>query len=428
MFLVVIPAKAGIQKYAWIWTPVPKVRRTPSEDPFRGIRGSDVRAIFKSLVACLQMLMNSIIDGLKRYFHLPRERAILLCGVLSLAALAAERVLSPVDRKPRRIEFAAARLMERAIDIVREEYTRRGFQFDAGVDPNHTALVGPEYTDITTTLGSVEAKRTTTNPNMARVVVQLLQEAGVKPRDTIAVGCSASFPALLIATLAAAQAMDIHPVIILSLGSSSYGATRSDFNLLDVYEALLRKGWVAMPPEASSLGGARDIGGDYEPDVRDRLIARIREMGIRFLYEPDLRRNVAQRMALYLGPALNRRIAAFINIGGSYAELGTSPLVLKLEPGLNMHAVLPTAKETQGVVFHMMEHHIPVVHLLHIRSLTIKYGLPWDPIPLPKAGAAGSAHRGFEPSTSTWIIAAVYISLMMSIFVLHRKAFFRRLF
>jgi poly-gamma-glutamate system protein len=317
--------------------------------------------------------------------------------------------------------------MERAIEVVRQEYVTRGFQFDDAVDPNHTGLIGPEHTDITTTLGSVEAKRTTTNPNMAGVIVELLQEAGVNAGHTIAVGASGSFPALFVATLAATEALGVHPVIILSLGSSSYGATRSDFTLLDMYEVLTSKGVVNVLPAAVSLGGAGDVGRDYEPEIRDQLIARIRKVGIRFLYEPDLQRNVAQRMTLYLKSASSRRIAAFVNIGGSYAELGTSPLVLKLEPGLNKHAAIPAAKETHGVVFEMMEHHIPVVHLLHIKSIAMRYGLPWDPIPLPKAGADGQPRAPSEPRSSTGIIAAVYFALLAMVFVLHRKAFFPKL-
>jgi poly-gamma-glutamate system protein len=317
--------------------------------------------------------------------------------------------------------------MERAIAILRQEYASRGLHFDDAIDPNHTGLVGPEYTDITTTLGSVEAKRTTTNPNIAGVIVHLLQEAGVQAGDTVAVGCSASFPALLIATLAAAEAMDVHPVVILSLGSSSYGATRSDFTVLDICEVLMRKGFVNIPPVAVSLGGAGDIGRDYEPETRDRLIGRIRKVGIPFLYEPDLQRNVAHRMALYFGPTLDRRITAFVNIGGSYAELGTSPLVLKLEPGVNTYAAIPAANETHGVVFEMMEHHIAVIHLLHIKSLAMKYGLPWDPIPLAQAGALGKPQAESTLRTSAEIIAAVYFSLLALIFVLHRKAFFPKL-
>lgn len=49
-------------------------------------------------------------------------------------------------------------------------------------------MIGDEYTPITTSLGSEEAKRTTANPDMAALLVQMLTEAGVKSGDTIGAG------------------------------------------------------------------------------------------------------------------------------------------------------------------------------------------------------------------------------------------------
>jgi len=80
---------------------------------------------------------------------------------------------------------------------------------DAAADPNRTGLVGVETSPITTTLGNLEAKRTTTNPDFAGLLVRLLNEAGVKEGEAIAVGGSSSFPALLLAVLSAAKAMNV---------------------------------------------------------------------------------------------------------------------------------------------------------------------------------------------------------------------------
>jgi poly-gamma-glutamate system protein len=356
-----------------------------------------------------------------------KDRAVLLLGIISLAAFVAVRLLSPEEeQRSQRAKTEAARIMERAIAAIREHCISHGMQFDNAFDPNHTGLIGLEYSEITTTVGSLEAKRTTTNPNMAGVVVQLLEEAGVLPGDTIAVGCSASFPALMIATLAASRAMGVHPVMILSLGASSFGATRDDFTLLDIYGVLQNRGIVDVSPAAVSLGGAKDVGQEYEAELKARLVEKIRLSGIWFLHQADLQGNVSERMAIYLGSAGNRRVAAFVNIGGNYADLGTSPLVLKLNTGVNTVVAIPAAKEMHGVVFAMAERHIAVIHLLHIKGLALKYGLPWDPIPLPKAGD-GMLQARSTLSTGLGIVAPVYFSLMVLIFVLHRRIFFRTL-
>jgi poly-gamma-glutamate system protein len=136
---------------------------------------------------------------------------------------------------------------------------------------------------------------------------------------------------------------------------------------------------------AISLGGENDIGQDFGPDIKERLLQQIQRSGILFIYEPDLQKNVAARMKIYQGNSSAGRISAFINIGGNYADLGTSELVLEVKPGLNKQVSLP-AKSERGVLFEMAAQEMPCIHLLFIKGLAMKYGLPWDPIPLPAPG------------------------------------------
>ncbi len=272
--------------------------------------------------------------------------------------------------------------MAKAVAIIGRHCDQAGITIDKTTDPNHTGLIGPEHSGLETSLGNLEAKRTTTNPNFAGLVVHLLRQAGVSAGDTVAIGCSASFPGLLIATLAAARAMDVRPVVILSLGASSYGGTRMRFNLLDIYELLLRERILTASPAAVSLGGEKDIAAEMEADVRERLIRHIKESGIAFIYEPDLRQNVSRRMRIYEQGAGAAGISAFINIGGSHVNLGTSERVLSLKPGLNTRMEIPAEPE-RGVLFEMAARSIPCIHLLFVKGLAIEYGLPWDPMPLP---------------------------------------------
>lgn len=73
-------------------------------------------------------------------------------------------------------------------------------------------------------LGNLEAKRTSTNPNAAALVVHLLYQAGVRPGDRIAVNCSGSFPALILSVLCAMDAMELDGTVFCSVGASTYGA------------------------------------------------------------------------------------------------------------------------------------------------------------------------------------------------------------
>jgi poly-gamma-glutamate system protein len=328
--------------------------------------------------------MTKVLNQLRRILPNSKERGLALTALVSLGMLAVVISLDPTSRSQNaQPGVAASRSMEMAIKVLRESYLSRGLQFDESVDPNHTALIGVEYSEMVTTLGNADAKRSTTNPNVAGLVVQLLVEAGVRRGDTIAVGCSGSFPALAVATLVATKALGVHPVIVLSLGSSSFGANRIDWTLLDIMESLKKKGLMDVSVAAVSLGGADDVGSDSDTETRRVLTEKIRASGIPFIHQPDLPQNVARRMEIYFGSMPATRIAAFVNIGGSQADLGVDPLVLKLEPGVNREMTLPEKEERYGVVFAMAKQHIPVVHLLHIKGLLLKYGLPWDPTPLP---------------------------------------------
>ncbi len=344
------------------------------------------------------------------------KRWIVAAAVVSLVAWIALESLSPRPTVTWSEEMhdAAGRMRE-AIAVIADYHETAGIQIDEAIDPNRTGLIGPEYTELFTTLGQLEAKRTTTNPDVAALMVHLLGETGVSAGDTMAVGASASFPALMIATVTAAEAMGAHPVVILSLGASSYGATRTNLDLVRVYQLLLTAEVISTPPSAISLGGEGDVGGDFEPAFREGLLERIRRSEVPLVHDPDLRENVARRMAIY-GPS---RITAFVNIGGNAANLGTSPMVLGVAPGLNESLPLPPS-ERRGVLYEMAARGVPVIHLLHVRGLALSHGLPWDPIPLPEPGATPLTSGKEDHDWPFWLITGSYFAIVLLLTVTAR--------
>jgi poly-gamma-glutamate system protein len=345
------------------------------------------------------------------------RRRIVAAGIASLAAWLALQTLAPRPTVAWSDEMRQAALqMERAMAAIVRHTESAGLPIDETLDPNRTGLIGPELTPLFTTLGRLEAKRTTTNPDIAALLVYLLRRAGVTAGDTIAVGSSASFPALMIAVQTAAEAMGVRPVTILSLGASGYGATRPEFNLLDIQELLVSEGIVSAAPAAVSLGGEDDVGAEFDPDVRERLLRQIRTSGFAVLEEADLRTNVAHRMAIYGRPA------AYVNIGGADANLGSSPLVLKVRPGLDTDLALPPP-EQRGVLFEMAARGVPVIHLLNIRGLALRYGLPWDPVPLPKPGTTPPRDDAGGRDWRFWLITAAYCLALGLITAVRRRRF-----
>ena len=316
--------------------------------------------------------------------------------------------------------FRASEIMGEAMVALRECRSERGFHLDTENDPNQTGLIGFESSPLTTTIGNLEAKRTTTNPNFAALVVFLFKEAGVGRGDTVAVGASSSFPALIVATLSAAKAMDLHPLMINSLGASQWGANFMDFHWLDMLNCLLKSGVFSFQPIALSLGGERDKGEDMSPEGRSFLLEEINESGFLFIDEPDLRENVEARMRLYEKSAGADKIKAFINIGGSWANKGTDAEVLELKPGLVKIRQLPPLGN-RGVIFEMASRHIPVVHLLFIRGLVERYGLSWDPVPFPSPGKERIFQRAREKQPLFLVLSIVYLSLVVFILIFRNR-------
>lgn len=341
-------------------------------------------------------------------------------AALSLAYFLLARFL-PFPEPALRTEMAeASRLMAAAGAAIKDCRESRGAKIDRKIDPNGTGFIGLEASAITTSAGRLEAKRTTTNPNFAGLVVSLLHEAGVRRGDAVAVGASSSFPALIVASLSAAKVLGLEPLVISSLGASEWGANIPEFNWADMEDCLRAAGVLDVRPIARAIGGDEDVGRDMSPEGRALLESRVRAGGVPFLEESDLERNVASRMKVYNEAAGARPIKAFINIGGSWANLGTNAEVLKLRPGLAGAIMIPPPGE-RGVIQAMAVEKVPVIHLLNIKGLCERYGLPWDPRPLPRPGE-GRIYR--DAAARSWPGAAltvVYVLAMIAVMVSTRR-------
>jgi len=345
---------------------------------------------------------------------------IAAAALLSLALLVLLRVLPFGEPAERKEMTEAAALMARAEAAVRSCREAAGLALDPFADPNGTGLIGVERSAVTTSLGSLEAKRTTANPAFAALVVSLFHEAGVRRGDVVAVGASSSFPALVIATLAAARASGVEPLVISSLGASEWGANVPGFGWLEMEECLRRAGLLGFVPVARSIGGEGDRGEDMDPAGRALLESRVRAGGLPLIDEPVLERNVAVRLAAYRRAAGARPIKAFVNIGGSWANMGTDAEILKVEPGLARGVFVPPPGR-RGVIQAMAAAGIPVIHLLNVKGLCGRYGLAWDPRPLPAPGEGPLFRLAAARSRPATVLAAVYVLMMVVLFAFPRR-------
>ena len=139
--------------------------------------------------------------------HKPLKiRKVYLLSILAILALGIFLTLFLAQTEANEYEEAqrnAAARMERAEAYIKKSILDKGFAIEE-TDINRTGLLGPEFTELTSTPGEEGAKRSTLNPEFAAVMVRYFHEAGLKEGDSIAIGSSGSFPGFLIAVLTAA--------------------------------------------------------------------------------------------------------------------------------------------------------------------------------------------------------------------------------
>lgn len=254
----------------------------------------------------------------------------------------------------------------------------------ADIDPNRTGLIGPDWSETTTTIGEVQAKRTATNPDLAATIARIL--LGLKPPPGAAVGiiASGSFPGANIAAISAVETLGLKPVIVSSLGSSMFGANDPEFGWLDMEAAIRRAGIWQARTAAVVLGGESATAESLTGTGRDMLIRAAR----RNVYEPIVASDLAQlkqSVMRTINDAAPDGLVAVINVGGAVLGIGTCLDAYGLPSGL-ITRKLHCDRGVTGLVHDFAARNVPVLHLLYIKRLALDWGLPYDPVPLPAIG------------------------------------------
>lgn len=281
----------------------------------------------------------------------------------------------------------AARLAKQAFQSIYLERIRLEIPVDPALDPAGSGLIGAPHTEITSNEGHLESKQTTANPNFAAAFVDMLDEAGVKDGDVVAVNCTGSFPAMNITIYAALETLGAEPIVISSVSASEYGATYPELTWLDMESLLFEQDFVSFKSIAASMGGTLDVARSHTEEGRELLRAAIERNRIPLLYPNDFTQAVQMRVDLYDEYAGGRPITAFINLGGGTASVGTVDDKSDFKPGLNTR--LPKGLDRPSVMRTFLERGIPVIHVSKIRSLARRYGLPDAPVEMPEPGEGG---------------------------------------
>lgn len=337
-----------------------------------------------------------------------KKTRLLLCLALVLSCLTCAVLLMRDPWRPDEDALRASRLMRRGMEAVGELREELGIAVDPALDPARTGFIGTDYSDLTTSIGSLSAKQTSLNPDFAGLVTFWLKQADVTMGDIVAVCLTGSFPALNLAALSACETLGLQPVVFSSVGASNYGANIPGLTWLDMERELTARGILHVQTGFASLGGIMDGDGGLdgtgfalgEEAIRRHGAVSIPEKGVEGL-EEDMKR----RMAIYFQNGPPR---AFINVGGGVTSLGWVSEAALLDNGL-LTRVPATKSPRRGIIFRMYEKGIPVIHLINIERLASRYDLPAAPTSVPD-GKDRETRRMFR-ITGTLLLFALWGAL-----------------
>lgn len=235
-----------------------------------------------------------------------------------------------------------------------------------------SGMLGPDYTGITTTLGSYEAKATAADPHFGAVIYSYFLKMGLKKGDTVALHFSGSFPSLNIASIIAAEEYGLKPVIISSIGASTYGATDPQFSYPQMEYYLFSKGYIHYRSSLVSPGGNNDTGSDMDKKLLDNAKEVFKFEGVPFIQIMDYAGNLETRLSVF------ENARALVNVGGNYMSLYARDLGGERLHGLIQSNILYNVKK-QGVIGAFLSTGKNVVNLLSIRDIALEFQMPLSP-------------------------------------------------
>ncbi|MDC3333558.1 poly-gamma-glutamate system protein [Candidatus Marinimicrobia bacterium] len=284
----------------------------------------------------------------------------------------------------------AASLMKKSMNVLKSNRMVSSVFIDDENDPNETGLVGSPFSLITTDEGDLDAKLTTLDPNFSAGMVELMVQVGIEKNDTVAVLLTGSMPGGNIAVLTALKALGAYSVVITSVGASQWGANHIDFTWLDMEKILYEENLILNRSIAASIGGRNDMGRLLSPEGRNIINKNISKHGLPLIKKSRLADNISHRMKLFNNIAKIDNYSAMINVGGGVASLGTSFNSKLLPAGIvnrsDVQSISLQDGGIEGVLSKFSKNDIPVLHVLNIKSLTEKLGMPFAPIPVPEVG------------------------------------------
>ncbi len=313
---------------------------------------------------------------------------IIFLGILSILAVLLSRLSLKVEKDELyELKLEASRKTLEAYRFLKRERLRRGIEIDPVNDPMESGLLGWKESPITTSWGDYEAKLTSINPNWSAVVVDMLNELGIRKGDTVAMHITGSFPAINVAVIIGIETYGAVPVFASSIGSSSWGANIPEFTWADMEKALYDSGYIRSRSVLASIGGNSGVGAGLSEEGRRMIREAIRRNGLELLEVLPLQKAIDIE---YEALTSKGNPKVFVNVGGSVISIGNPHKKYLLHPGINEPRMYEIIKDenVEGLVAKFLKQGKPVINFLEIITMAKRYGMPIAPASIPEVGTA----------------------------------------
>ncbi len=245
-------------------------------------------------------------------------------------------------------------------------------------DAIRSGLIGAEWTGLTTTAGTLDAKRATVSPAWISLFRRWYQQLGLRTGDRVAINSSASFPALFYAARLAAESLGLETHSVISLTASNFGANLPDFDYWEMETALQERQILPRSVFGVTPGGHGDVAAGLDAHARAALRVRIDELeGIRggpeVLWPANTEESRDFRRRILLGKF---RPDVYVSIGGHATGYGTGLRALALPRGVIRPEQVGEDAVPESVLGDALRLDIPVINVLDIRGIMAEEGLP----------------------------------------------------
>jgi poly-gamma-glutamate system protein len=328
--------------------------------------------------------------------------------VLSLVALVSLVLFYVVNRSVRTVrsrsyelKLAAASLSEQALGLAGKYRQQKGVPVDSVNDPNGTGLIGVQYSLLTYGRSDLSDALTTTNPNFSAALVEMLQQAGVRPGDSIAISMDGTYPALNVQMLAVAKAMNLRPAMVTALSAGAWGANYPGLTWPELERMFVQAGLWRFRSRWADLGGEDGRGQGLSPEGRAVLTAAAESGGV----------------AVQTGDPVELRVKAadgtraFVAIGRAVADIGDPRARVASRVFRGRGRALAGAP--RGAIRALRAKAFPVVYVGNPSEVALDHHLPVAPVPIPEAGKGRQFFERRYSAALSGLFAAVLLALLV---------------